>query len=132
MSINIDRAFTKAFQDYAFGLPIAYPNTDSDFRDEEAYAQIKLIPNDVEPLAVSGRDVNTGIFQVILRYSLDEGDIKLKLKAEEILSKFKVASTVTYGGDTARITRHKRDPGYSEEGWYKMVLTIRYIAFLAR
>ena len=128
--IEIDQAFTSAFIDADFGLPIAHENMDYD--PGEAYAEITVLQNDATALDLSRTAETDGVFQVILRYPSGSGAYAIKAKAGEIFSVFKIGKDFEYDGVTARITRNQRFPGVQEEGWYKIILTIGYRAFISR
>lgn len=132
MSILIDDAFVTAFIDGAFGLPIAHENIDYNPSPGTAYAEIFVIPNPRTPLSLQDTDITTGLFRVVLRYPVGDGSITAKTKAEAIIAAFPINSTVTAGGQSARVTRVMRDRGFPEDGWYKTVVTIFYEAFIAR
>lgn len=132
MSIKVDDAFTQAFIDGAFGLPIAHENLPYTPTAQTAYAEIFLIPGPKYPLSVSDTDATSGLFRVILRYPPDTGAVTAKQKAEAIIAAFPVNSTVTSSGQSVRVTSVSRDRGYPEDGWFKTVVTITYQAFITR
>ena len=132
MSILIDDALTQAFIDGSFGLPIAHENQHYSPTAGTAYAEIFVAPNPKFAYSLSETDITSGVFRVILRYPTDEGAITAKQKAEEIIAAYPISSLVTAGAQSARITQVTRDKGYPEEGWFKLVVTIFYEAFIAR
>lgn len=132
MTVELDQAFTQAFIDGAFGLPIAHENAAYE-PDGSAYAEIFLLPNDVTAFSLSDSDETDGAFRVILRYPGKGGAIEAKLKAQEIVDAFKIGTRVCYNSKCAVIRSHRRQAGANEEGdWYKLVLTFRYHAILRR
>ena len=132
MSVKIDQAFTKAFIDAAFGIAIAHENQSYTPVPGTPYAELLLLPNNTIPNTISDLDETTGIFRVILRYPENKSAGPAKTIADSILTTFKVGSAHTYSGETARVTKTKREPGYQEDGWYKVVLTMSYHALLTR
>ncbi|MCO6427057.1 phage tail terminator-like protein [Nitrosomonas communis] len=132
MTIKIDQALIQHFISGSFGLPIAHENLPYSPVAGTAYAEILVIQNDITAADLSHTNETDGIFRVILRYPVDSGSIAVKQKADAIFSYFKIGSEIAYAGQEIVITRHARANGYSEQGWYKIVITISYKAFLAR
>lgn len=135
MSVKIDQAFTQAFIDGSFGLPIAHEAAPYKPSNGTAYAEIFILPNDITPYSIGSTDETDGIFRVILRYpngAEDENGISAKTKADEIFAAFPIGSRVTYSGVSATVTSLSRQRGVPENGWYSLVLSISYRSFLAR
>jgi len=72
------------------------------------------------------------VFRILLRYPTDKSSVPAKTKADEIFAVFKIGQRLTYDGVTVTIIGNQRQPGVVEEGWYKLVLTMPYKAFLTR
>lgn len=132
MTIKIDQALIQHFISGSFGLPIAHENLPYAPTSGTPYAEILVIQNDITAADLSHTNETDGIFRVILRYPVDTGAVTAKQKADAIFSYFKIGSEISYSGQEIVITRHARANGYSEQGWYKIVITISYKAFLAR
>lgn len=132
MSFSIDKALIKAFDDAAFGLPIADENRDYLPGNQEAYAELFVIQNDKIPQSIKELDQVTGIFRVILRYPLNVGSGTIKAMADTILAIFKIGSVHINSGLSTRVTKIGRDRGVPEDGWFKLVLTISFITFITR
>jgi hypothetical protein len=132
MSLKIDQAFISTFIDAAFGLPIAHENMEYQPVNGTAYAELINLPNDITPLSMNDSNVTDGIFRVILRYPVNEGAVSAKTMAETIMSAFTINSKVCYDGLCAVVNKVYRQPGVAESGWYKIVVTIGYIATIAR
>lgn len=130
--IEIDQALVEAFIDGSFGLPIAHENAQYSPVAGTAYAELRVLQNDRTPFAVDGIDETDGVFRVRLFYPADKYSISAKTKADAIFAVFKIGKKLTYGGTTLRITSNQRQPGLAEDGWYQLVLTINYRAFITR
>ena len=135
--LAVDQAFVSAFINAAFGLPIAHENLPYTPTAGTADAELLNIPNDVTPYSLRDSDETTGLFRVILRYPVDTGAVAAKTMTDAIFAVFKLGTTVSYNATgnpvtSAQVVGVQRLPGVVEDGWYKLVLTIRYRAFLRR
>jgi hypothetical protein len=130
--LKVDQAFVYTFVNEDFGLPIAHENLPFKPTKGTAYAEILVIQNDATAYSLNDSNETDGIFRVILRYPADKGAIPAKTMADSIFSAFGVGARVCYQGDCVTVTSHSRQTGVSEDGWYKLVLTLRYKAFLGR
>jgi len=132
MTIKIDQAFISHFIAQDFGLPIAHENIDYTPSAGTAYAQLINAQNEDAPMSLADSNEGTGVFRVILRYPTNVGAVAAKQKADQIMAQFKIAQRIAYDGQSATILRHGREPGVAEDGWYKLVITFRYWAYVAR
>lgn len=132
MSAKIDQALISRFIAGSFGLPIAHENSPYSPVPGTAYAELLVLQNDTTPATLKHSNETDGVFRVLLHYPADTGAIAAKLMADTIFAQFKVGQRLTYSGVTLTITGNQRQPGYSENGWYKVVLTTPYRAFIAR
>lgn len=132
MSLKIDQAFLQAYTNGNFGLEIADQNEPFDPTAGTPYAELINAPNPITYFGTKHYNETSGVFRIILRYPLNQGAVDAKTKAEEIMAYFPVRSRVTYEGQSARVTSVSRQPGVPEDGWYKVVVTIRYIAIIER
>ena len=132
MTVKIDQAFTSAFIAAAYGLPIAHENLPYVPTAGTPYAELIIAQNDQSPLSITDSNETTGVFRVILRYPLESGSIGIKTMGDTIATTFKIGTLLTYAGQSAKITRVGRDVGFTEAGWYKIVLTFTYWAYIAR
>lgn len=130
--LKIDQALLTAFVDGGFGLPIAHENLDFEPTPGEAYAELLVLQNDATPATLKHTNETDGVFRVILRYPVNKSSIPAKTKVDEIFAVFKIGQRLTYGGVSLTLTANQRAPGINEDGWYKLVLTMPYRAFLAR
>jgi hypothetical protein len=132
MTIKLDTALIEHFISGGFGLPVAYENDGYDPSTGDAYAEIKVFQNDVTMLSLNDTDETDGLFQVILRYPVNGGAVAIKKKADEIFRAFRKGQQLAYDGQALTITRHQRQPGVAEAGWYKLILLITYQALIER
>ncbi len=131
-SVKIDQALTHHFINGYYDLPIAHENMPYKPKAGEAYAELLVIQNDVTALDFRDTNETDGIFRVILRYPVNTGSIPAKTMADEIFHHFAIGVQVGFEDQIVTIMKHDRAPGYSEQGWYKLVLTIGYKAFIDR
>jgi len=132
VALELDQAFVQAFQNGAFGLPIAHENADYQPSAATAYAELIVLQNDETPYSLNDSDETDGAFRVLLRYPANEGAVPAKTKAEEIMDAFKIGTRVCYGGQCATVVNRRRQAGVGEGAWYTVVLTFRYRAILRR
>lgn len=130
---EIDQAFTSAFVSGDFGLPIVHENIAYTPIEGTAYAEIKMVPNDVTPLSLADTNETDGIFRVWLRYPPDKGAVAAKAMADTILGAFPIGGSVTYSGQKATITRHSRQAAViTDQNWLEVIVSIGYWAALER
>jgi len=132
MSAKIDKALVSRFIAGSFGLAIAHENAPYEPVVGIPYAELMVLQNDTTAATLKHSNETDGVFRVILRYPADGGAIAAKEVADLIFAQFKVGQRLTYSGVTLTITGNQRQPGVPEDGWYKVVLTTPYRAFLAR
>lgn len=130
--LKVDQGLIDMFVDSAFGLPVAHENVAYTPTSGTAYAELIVMPNDQTAFSVSDTDRTDGIFRVILRYPVNGGAVTAKTMADTVFAVFKVGSFFYYDDQKIEITGFTRDTGYHESGWYKLVLSIRYNAFIRR
>lgn len=131
---DIEKAFLNRFYDGGFrhDLDIAFDNLPYTPIIGTPYAEVFVIHNDITPYSLKHTNETDGIFRVILRYPVNESTKAIKEKAQEIFDWFKIGSRYTFNGQKVTVTRHMMDRGIQEAGWYKMVLTMYWKAFLSR
>lgn len=132
MSIKIDQAFIQSFIDGAYGLETAYQNQPYTPTAGTPYAELLNIPNDITALDLKSTNETDGLFRIILRYPVDSGAFAAKNQAETIMADYSIGSSVSYSGQSARITAVNRQQGVVEESWYVTLITISYRAFIPR
>jgi len=132
VSIKIDQAFIQSFIDGAYGLETAYQNQPYTPTAGTPYAELLNIPNDITALDLKDTNETDGLFRIILRYPVDSGAFAAKNEAETIMADYSIGSSVSYSGQSARITAVNRQQGVVEESWYVTLITISYRAFIPR
>lgn len=146
-SLAIDQAFLSTFINANLGLAIAHENLPYTPVTGTPYAELIMLQNDITPWGLSQRNQSDGLFRVILRYPVNTGAIVAKQMADRIFNAFQMGSRVAFNHDSvgwyeyfftddyavsATITSLARQPGYAESGWYKLVVSLGYRAFLTR
>ena len=116
MSIKIDQALVQTFIDGNFGLPIAHENVNYTPTAGTAYAELRVLQNDVTPFTLKDTDETDGVFRIRLFYPQDSGAVTAKTKADSIFDTYKVGAELTYSGVTVRIVSRQRQPGLAEAG----------------
>ena len=132
MTVRIDQALTKRFIDSAFGLPIAHENAPYSPIAQTAYAELRVLQNDVTPANLKHSNESDGVLRVILRYPAGKGAVAAKTMGDNIFSEFTIGQRITYSGATVIITSQQRQPGVQEDGWFVIVLSMAYRAYLSR
>jgi hypothetical protein len=130
--LKVDQGLVNLFINSAFGLPICHENIPYTPVEGTPYAEIFVIPNDQTALSLYETDQTDGIFRVILRYPVNTSAIPAKTMADTIFAVFKIGSYFYYGDQKVEITGFSRNVGLNEAGWYKLVLSINYNAFIRR
>lgn len=133
MTFKIDQAFISEFVDQFSGsIEIAHENVSYTPTAGTAYAELIMAQNAREMISYADSDEVTGVFRVILRYPVETGSGAAKTQADSILSHFSNAKRISYSGQEVTILSGQREPGLAEDGWYKLVVTLRFWARLAR
>jgi len=125
---KIDQAFTSEFIAGAFGLPIAHENMDYTPAQGTAYAEIKMIPNDVSKLTLNNSNETDGIFRIYLRYPSGTGAVTAKTMADTMLAYFPLGRRITYGTQDVTIMKASRKEGIQNNNWYELIITLSYWA----
>lgn len=132
-SHDLDKVLFDSFEDGNFGLGIAYENKGYSPTFGTAYAELVINPNDIRGFSIGNQtDITDGIFKVILRYPADKGDYTAKAKADEILDYYTIGKKLSLNSENLWIQRKSRTPGVVEDGWYKIIVSLWYRAFLGR
>lgn len=130
--IEVDQALIQTFIDNSFGLPIAHENQQYTPTAGTAYVELRVLQNDITPFTLKDSDETDGVFRIRLFYPADTGAVTAKQKADAIFSVYKIGATLTYNNVNLTVMSNQRQPGLAEDGWYQLVLTINYRAYLAR
>lgn len=131
-STAIDQAFISAFIDADFELDIAHENINFEPTAGTEYVELTNFPNDITPLSINGALETDGLMRAILYWPENKGSTQAKLKADEIMAVFSMGARVCYDNQCATVKRLERRKGVNEKGWYKIVVTIGYTAFIER
>jgi hypothetical protein len=131
-AVKLDQAFVQHFIDGDFGLPIAHENIAYQPVNGTAYAELRMLQNDITMLDLAHTNITDGVFRIVLRYPTGTSSIAAKTKADNIFAHFGLGSQVEFDGQAATIESHQRQPGVAESGWYVLVLTLGYRAKLQR
>ena len=147
VSFALDQAFISAYITANLGLPLAHENLPFTPVIGTPYAELNMLQNDITPWGLSQTNQSDGLFRIILRYPANSGAIAAKQMADRIFNAFPMGSRVAFNHDSvgwdeyfftddyavsATITSLARQPGYAESGWYKLVVSLGYRAFLTR
>jgi len=132
MSFKIDAALIQEFIDNNFSLPMAHENLPYEPVSGTAYADLRVIPNDITVLSYNNSDDTDGVFRILLNYPADTGAVAAKLKADEIMTAFKNGTRLNYNGQQVFITKVSRNTGEVLDGWYRLPVFIYYYAIIAR
>lgn len=128
--IEITQAFVQTFVNAAFGLGIAHENKPYKPTHGTPYAELIVFDAGSSAYAVDATTKRSdGLYRVILRYPTEVGAIVAKQMADTIFAAFAIGSTIAYNGVGVQIVQHQIQPGSAENGWYKLVLTMRYVCF---
>lgn len=128
--LAIDQAFISKFIASGFDIDVAHENAAYDPVPGTAYAELICINNDFTQYSLSHSKETEGIFRVILRYPVGTYSITAKTMAENIFTAFPINSTVEYGTSKSKVTKHQRDTGTPEDGWYKIVVSVTHQTFI--
>lgn len=132
--LRVDQGLINKFITAFPTFPTAHENSKYTPVAGTAYAELYVNPNDQTAFSCD-TDVTDGLFKIILRYPVNAGAITAKTMADSIFSIYPVDSYIYYPdttGQKTEITGISRDTGYHEAGWYKLVISIRYNAFIRR
>lgn len=131
-SFKVDQAFLYEFVDKFYDLEVSHENIEYRPVLGTPYAEIMVLGNNITPYSLAHTDETDGVFRIILRYPKGSGQVDIKTKADEIFSVFKIGKKLTNEGVSVTVTSQARQSGVPESGWFKIVLTIGYKAYLRR
>lgn len=130
--LKIDQALVSHFIGAGLSLPIAHENLPYQPEAGTPYAELLVLQNDITPYSLNDSNETDGVFRVILRYPVNGGAVAIKTKADEVFAAFAIGQRLAYDGQRLTIVSHQRQPGVAEDGWYKLVLTLAYRAYITR
>lgn len=99
---------------------------------DREHIELKSFPASSEAFSLNDSDEYVGLYQAIIKYPVDKGSITIKQKAEAFLALFEMDLPLTYDGQKVFPTSKNRDGGRVEGGFYQIVCTVNYRAFVAR
>lgn len=134
--LSIESALRKAWRDGGFFADenTAYDNVAFEPVASTPWARIAVIPAqpEVTSLGVNGYDEHNGVLQIDLFYPLDKGSGAAYAKSDEVCALFKAGARFTYGGETVVIRSSGRNNGRNDGGWFKVTISVFYLAHTAR
>ena len=92
-----------------------------------AWASVFVIPAATAPLSIRDSDETAGVFQIDLNYPVNSGAGAAQAKADAIRAHFK-RGTVLSGVELGTVSVANLGP---VDGWYRVSLSVGYLAFVA-
>jgi len=132
MSTEIHQALVQSFIDGAFGLPTAHENDDYKPVAGTAYAELEVVENSENAFTLNDLNDETGYLQIGLNYPTGAGAIPAKTMETTIADAYPIGTVLTYGSQSLEITGIQRPSPAPRDGWYRRLLRINFIAYLAR
>lgn len=99
---------------------------------DREHMELKNFPASSIPLSLKHSDEYVGFYQAIIKYPSDAGSISIKQKAEAFLNLFTIGNSIVYNTQKVFISSKNRDGGRIESGFYQIVCTVNYRAFVTR
>ena len=99
---------------------------------DREHIELKSFPASSAAFSLKHSDEHVGLYQAIIKYPADIGSITIKQKAEAFLALFEIGTALIYSGQKVYPTSKNRDGGRIEGGFYQIVCTVNYRAFVAR
>ena len=98
------------------------------------YLRPTLLPGDTvgATLSSGGTDEHVGVYQIDVFAEATKGKKAAIVMADLIADRFKPVTEMAYGGVTVRAVSVSRGAGVTESGWYKIPVTVRYLAFTTK
>lgn len=133
---NIESALRKAWRDGGFftDTRTAYDNVAFEPQANTPWSRVTVLPAqpEVTSLGGNGYDEHNGVLQIDLFYPLNQGTGAVHAKADDICALFKAGARFSYGGDTVVIRSSGRKNGRKDGGWFKVTVSVLYLAHTAR
>lgn len=137
MSIaKVRSALVQAFVTGSFfnQTEVAYENKKFDPPKDKPWAAFFFVP--IQPvvftLGTGGYDEQRGFVQIDLNYPTDDGEKDVAAKADAIRDAFKAGFQFSYSGQEVRIVSCGRSQGRSINNYYRVSITIQFLAFIVR
>jgi len=146
MNINIDKAFTAAIMGVG-GIDIIHDggaysiwNGSSYDSQKGTYSQeartpsveIKTFQTIRKAYSLNDTDAINGYFQIITRYPSQTGQYAAKNKAIEFMTALPSGGSLVYSGVTVNITSSEVISSGSVDGFYQVVSTAKFTAYVNR
>jgi hypothetical protein len=131
---DLRSALIQSWIDGGFGLNTAYPNRKFDPVAGTPWAAVFILPNqpEVATLGDSGADQHDGVFQISLFYPPNQGDHDIMAKADAIARHYKAGNRFSYDDQSLLVRNCGRAQGRLDDGWYRIDLTINWVAWVER
>lgn len=114
-------------------IPVAWPNVPFTPVKGTAYHRVNLLPATPEQreLGATGRNTETGVYQVDCVFPADAGAGNAWARAELVRAHFKRGTKLAGSGFVVTIRGAGPGPAIQEDGWYVVPVTISYYAYTA-
>lgn len=112
-------------------LPVSYPNAPFTPPASGKYLRASHLPNTTSAVTLGPNGINRhqGLFQVMVVWPENLGEIDAKVVADAIVTRFKRGTTITHNGQIIRIIQPPSvAPGMQDPPSYMVPVTIRYLA----
>lgn len=133
---SIESALRKAWRDGGFftDANTAYDNVAFEPVAGTPWSRVAVIPSqpEVTSLGDSGYDEHNGVLQIDLFYPLNKGTGEINAKADAACALFKAGARFSYGGQTVVIRSSGRNNGRKDGGWFRVTVSVFYLAHIAR
>lgn len=134
--LSIESALRKAWRDGGFFADesTAYDNVAFEPVANTPWARVAVIPSqpEVTSLGVNGYDEHNGYLQVDLFYPMGQGTGAVHAKSDAICSLFVAGARFSYDSENVLIRSSGRNNGRKDGGWFKVTVTVFYLAHTAR
>lgn len=126
-------AFNESLIDAGIGLPIAWENsTPPDVSGPWLAAFFVPATTSGASLGDAGMDQTDGFLQIDVNTETGKGWSGLHGYADQLQQHFRLGRLLTYAGKSVQVTGSGRSGGRVEGGWYRLSLTINWIAYTQR
>lgn len=131
--INVENALMQSYQDAGLSLPTAYENVGFD-KPSTAWASVFHLPDPPEMYSLSedGFDEATGILQVDINVPADSGTAVANGHFDTLRAHYKAGARFTSGGQQVVILRCGKSQGRVIDGFYRISISIYWIAYIQR
>ncbi|GAA4652081.1 hypothetical protein GCM10023116_43650 [Kistimonas scapharcae] len=115
------------------GLPVVHENSDPP-KKPRAWLSAFFLPADTSgaSLGDTGLDQTVGFYQVDISTPTGNGWAGLHGYADRLQRHFRLGTLLTFEGQSMQVTGSSRSPGRVEGGWYRLSLSIQWLAYTRR